>query len=338
MKKHLQPESLSAYLDGELDGRERSEVEEHLGACADCSAVRTRLAATMGSVAGLGPVTVSADEHRTLRQTILSSRPAASTSRRFGFPQWALAGGLVLVAFTALAFSLFRPEGRGASDEALTEAAAPASGGAGFNFESGDQVDRTVAALPEVTAGMNRYRAGDTDRRDAEEKRVKVFTGPGESPGSTSPGAPQAMARSETAADSAGNAVPGVPAPAAESPGTAGEGSASSQNSAPSLFTNQAADECLGRVSGTQSYPMVPLLAREASFEGRPAWLLVFAWSPDASGDEPLDRWQSWLVDPVDCRDFTGAELAAKALYRSYSPAPKPHLSLGFLTFLQRSP
>lgn len=317
MKAHLEPESLSAYLDGELHGRERSEVEEHLATCADCSAARTRLAAATGSVAALGPVTMTADEHRTLRQTILASRPAASTSRRFGFPRWALAGGLVLVAFTALAFSFLLPEGRDASDEALTEAAAPASGGAGFNFESGDQVDRTVAALPEVTAGINRYRAGDADRRDADLKG-EAFAGR-ESSGSATAAAPEAMARSDTAADSAGNAAP---APAAEPPGTAAGGSASAEDSAADLFTNQAADECLGRVSATQSYPMVPLLAREASFEGRPAWLLVFAWSPDASGDEPLDRWQSWLIDPVDCRDFTGAQLVAKALYRSYSAAP----------------
>ena len=316
MKRHLEPESLSAYLDGELDGRERSEVEEHLATCADCSAVRARLAATMGTLAALEPVTMTVDEHRTLRQTILNSRPAPSTSRRFGFPQWAMAGGLVLVAFTALAFSFLRPEGRDASEEALTEAALPGSDGDGFNFESGEQVDRTVAALPEVTAGLNRYRAGDADRRDADLKQ-ETFAGRESSESAAAP--PQALARTDTAADSAGNAAPGIPAPAAEAPGTASGGSTSAQNS---LFTNQAADECLSRVAGTQSYPMVPLLAREASFEGRPAWLLVFAWSPDASGDEPLDRWQSWLIDPVDCRDFTGAELAAKALYRSDSPAP----------------
>lgn len=314
MKKHLEPESLSAYLDGELKGRELSELEEHLGTCAECSAVRSRMAAAMGSVAALGPVTVTADEHRTIRQTILASRPASSASRRFAFPQWAVAGGLVLVAFTALAFSFLRPEGRDTSGDALTEAAAPASGAARFDFESGDQVDRTVAALPEVAAGMNRFRAGDADRQAADSKQD--FAGPGHSPGAA--GSSRALARTdEESANTAAEAAP----PDAGVPGGAADGSAGAQNSAPSLFTNQAADECLGRVSGTQSYPMVPLLAREASFEGRPAWLLVFAWSPDASGDEPLDRWQSWVIDPIDCRDFTGRQLADKALYRSSSPA-----------------
>ena len=87
------------------------------------------------------------------------------------------------------------------------------------------------------------------------------------------------------------------------------------------MFTTQAADACLGG-RGTQSYPMVPLLAREASFQGRPAWLLVFAWSPDAAGQDRLDRWQSWLVDPTDCQNLSGAVLEAAALYRGYSPAP----------------
>ena len=321
MKKHLEPESLSAYLDGELDGNEKSAVEQHLSSCADCSAVRARMASAMGSVAALGPVTMTADEHRVLRQTILNSRPAASGARRFSFPQFALAGGLVIVAFTALAFSFLRPGERGTSQDALSEAAAPSLSAQSFQFESGEEVDSTVAALPEVTAGVKQYRAGDAARRDTDQEKVEVFTGPG---GATQ-GAPAPMARAEN--DSAGNAAPEAPAPAgggstAQGSGSTDEETATAQDSASTLFSPQAAGECQGRVAGTQSYPMIPLVAREASFEGRPAWLLVFAWSPDASGDELLDQWQTWLVDPVDCRDFSGPELAARALYRSYSPAP----------------
>lgn len=333
MNKHLGPESLSAYLDGELDAGERTRVEEHLGSCAECSATRARLAAAVGSVAALGPVTVTADEHRALRQAVLNSRPSGSKARRFGFPQFALAGGLAIVAFTALAFSFLRPGGQGTSQDALTEAGAPGSGGLSFSFDSPEEVDRTVAALPEVAAGVKQYRAGDAPRRDADPERVEVFAGRGEAGGGASPNAPPPLARSEERTDSAGNAAPAVPGPVAGAPvpPTGGSGSAegsdsdegpsTAQNSAPGLFSPQAADECLGRVVNTQSYPMIPLVAREASFEGRPAWLLVFAWSPDATGDEPLDQWQSWLVDPLDCRDFSGAELVAKALYRSYSPA-----------------
>jgi hypothetical protein len=324
MKKHLEPESLSAYLDGELDGAEKTAVEQHLDSCAECSAVRARLASAMGSVAALGPVTMTADEHRLLRQTILNSRPAASKARRFSFPQFALAGGLVIVAFTALAFSFLRPGERGTSQDALSEAAAPGSSAPSFRFESGEEVDRTVAALPEVTAGTKRYRAGDAPRRDADQSKVEVFTGPTGAAGGAAQGPPAPMARAES--DSAGNAAPEAPAPVAggstaQGSGSTDEETATAQDSASTLFSPQAADECLGKVAGTQNYPMVPLVSREASFEGRPAWLLVFAWSPVASGDDPLDRWQTWLVDPVDCRDFTGPELASKALYRSYSAA-----------------
>lgn len=313
MKKHLEPESLSTYLDGELGGNEKTAVEQHLGSCADCSALRARLASAMGSVAALGPVTMTADEHRVLRQTILKSRPAASGARRFSFPQFALAGGLVIVAFTALAFSFLRPGERGTSQDAPSEAAAPTLSAPSFKFESGDEVDRTVAALPEVTAGVSQYRAGDARRRDTDTNRVEVFAGPDAAGGATQ-GAPAPMARAEN--DSGGNAGPEAPVSAGTD-----EETATAQDGAPTLFSAQAADECLGKVVSTQSYPMIPLVAREASYEGRPAWLLVFAWSPNASGDEPLDRWQTWLVDPVDCRDFSGAELAAGALYRSYSPA-----------------
>ncbi|MEX0790890.1 MAG: zf-HC2 domain-containing protein, partial [Actinomycetota bacterium] len=161
MNDHLAPESLSAYLDGELDERERGRADQHLGSCPDCSGALSALAAAIGSVASLGPVTVTADEHRELRQAVLKSRTSAS---RLGFrvPQWALAGGLVLVAVTVLAISFLRP-GDSGQQEALTEAAAPAVGGPAFNFSTGEEVDRTVAGLPEVAAGLNRYRAGDSE-------------------------------------------------------------------------------------------------------------------------------------------------------------------------------
>lgn len=332
MKKHLEPESLSAYLDGELSGVDRSAVEQHLSTCADCSAVRARLASAMGSVSSLGPVTLAADEHRVLRQAILKSRPAPSAGRRFGFPRWALAGGFALVAVTALAFSFLRPGGADRSQEALTEAGAPASGEAEFNFSSGDEVDRTVDSLPEVAAGLKMFRAGDV-RRDGDGSNAESFSGSADS-SAGNPSSPGVMARAETPGSgaTAGAPVPPLqaPGPTAEGSGPRGTGSPPADqgsgegvlNSAGELFSNRAADECLGKVIATQNYPMVSLVAREASFQGRPAWLLVFAWSPDATDSQPLDEWQSWLVDPVDCRDFSGQDLVSRALYRSYSNAP----------------
>jgi anti-sigma factor RsiW len=40
MEKHVvEPEELQAYLDGELEAARRAEVERHLSACTECSAV-----------------------------------------------------------------------------------------------------------------------------------------------------------------------------------------------------------------------------------------------------------------------------------------------------------
>ena len=86
-------------------------------------------------------------------------------------------------------------------------------------------------------------------------------------------------------------------------------------------FAPQAGDECLSRVAATQGYAMVPLLAEEALYQDRPAWLLVYGWGPKVNAGEPADRWQSWLVEPDVCRNSSGAQLEERALYRSYSGA-----------------
>lgn len=319
MKEHLAPESLSAYLDGELDSREKAKADQHLSSCPDCAETLSKLSAAMGSIASLGPVTTTADEHRTIRKAVLDGRPARS-GLRLRFPQWALAGGLVLIAVTALAVSFLGP---GGSDrqEALTEAAAPAVGGPVFNFSTGEDVDRTVAGLPEVAAGLNRYRAGAGGARDEDgDPATAAESYAGETTqdsGGAAPLARSAPAPVDPAPESGqGNA-------AGDGSGSGGDGSGSATSRASTRrFTDEAAEECLARVAGTQNYPMVPLVAREASFQGRAAWLLVYAWSPEDSGGAALDQWQSWLVDPTDCRVFSGSRLAVRALYRSFSQTP----------------
>jgi hypothetical protein len=300
MKEHLETESLSAYLDGELDDRELSGVEEHLRSCSVCSAAREALASAAKAVAALGPVQMTVDEHRALRQAVLKSRPSPA-ARRFGLPQWALAGSLVLVAVTALAFAFLRPGGQSSEDNASTQAEAPTgvSGSPNFAFSSGDDVDRTVAALPEVTGVFPRTAgedslAADTDagaRNSAESApeappSKAVVPSPGSAAGSAAPG-PQIMARTD------GQTGP---------------------------FNSDAADECLARVAATQDYPMQVLFAGEASFEGRPAWLLVYSWGPNMTEPGAAKQWQSWIVDPEDCANLSGDELEDRALYRSFSP------------------
>jgi hypothetical protein len=311
MMEHLEPESLSAYLDGELEPRERSRVEEHLHACTECSAVRNKLASVTGQLAALPPVRVTVDEHRTLRQAVLDARPAGSRAGGLGWMQWALAGGLVIAAVAVFSVSFFGNRGAEQGGEALTEAAAPSA--AAFDFTDRNQVDETVAALPEVLAGLGRYRAEDA-RTSAARNSAK------------GPGQPAPMARSDTPSDGDQFSAPALaptPPPAPES----GSGAASApddltmleDNESSFTFSNAAADACLNRVAATQHYPMVPLLARQATFEGTQAWLLVFAWTAEPDPNAPLDRSQTWLVTPEDCRNFSGPELESKVLYRSFS-------------------
>lgn len=307
--QHLDPEFLSAYLDGELDPRERSLAEQHLHTCAECSVMHGKLASVAGQVAALPPLRITVDEHRRLRQAVLNARPATSRAGGLGWVRWALAGGLVLAAVAVFSISFLGNGDPERGEEALTEAAAPSS--AGFNFTSRDQVDETVAALPEVLAGLGRYRAEDA---------ATAARNSAKAPASQ----PAPMARSDTPGGAEQFSAPALaptPPPAPESAAGAAQDDLTmlEDNESSFIFSNAAADFCLERVAATQHYPMVPLLARQATFEGTQAWLLVFAWTAESDPNAPLDRSQTWLVTPEDCSNFGGPELESKVLYRSFS-------------------
>lgn len=313
MKQHLEPESLSAYLDGELEPREQSEVEQHLRTCRECSATRQKLEMVTGRVAALPPVRVTVDEHRALRQAVLNARPAAGRRRGMGWLQWSMAGGVALLVVAVVGVSFLRNGGSDGAGEALTEAAAPAA--PGFNFTDGGEVEETVAKLPEVSAGLGRYRASDA-RNAAAPEALKAPAG----------GSATGMARTDAVSPPQEQAAPapagaGAPNAGVDAGGGVGQDdlTALPDNESSFTFSNVAADACLARVAATQPYPMIPLLARQASFEGRQAWLLVFAWTAEPDPDAPLDRSQTWLVTPQDCQNLSGADLESKALYRSFS-------------------
>ncbi len=316
---HPELESLSAYLDGELGSRERGKVEEHLMSCPACSAIRAKLAAAAERLAALPALEMTADEHRALRQAALKARPDRPSPWTRRYLQWAVAGGLVLVAMTAVGFGFLRVgSSDGAGSESLTEPAAPTAGQPAFDFTSGAQVDRTVASLPEVAAGVNRYRPEDAPAATGGDSGSgKAGDYGGSSSGSDQEGARQhpapAMAEPDGAGPSGGGGAEGDVR-------TEARDDRAPKAAAPLRpFSNDAADSCLERVTRTQSYPMVPLLARQATYQGTPAWLLVFAWSPEPEVGKTLDRWQTWLVTPQDCQNLTGPELEARALYRSFS-------------------
>lgn len=304
--QHLEPESLSAYLDGELDPREQFEVEQHLRSCRECSAARQKLEMVTGQLAALPPVRVTVDEHRALRQAVLNARPAAGRRRGMGWLQWSMAGGVALLVVAVLGVSFLRNGGSDGAGEALTEAAAPTA--PGFNFTDGSEVEETVAKLPEVTAGLGRYRASDA--RDAAAPEALKAPAGGTATGSA-----------RTDADSPPQQEGPAPNAGVDAGGRVGQDdlTALPDNESSFTFSNAAADACLERVATTQTYPMIPLLARQASFEGRRAWLLVFAWTAESDPDAPLDRSQTWLVTPQDCQNLSGTDLESKALYRSFS-------------------
>lgn len=301
-EQHVELEAMSAHLDGELDQRERTTVDAHLTTCPQCAAAYSRLVALSGRLTALPAPEMTVDEHRELRQAVIRARPAKASAWGVSL-RWALAGGFVLVAVAAVGFASLRNGSPGDRESpARTEAAAPAE--PSFNFSSGREVDRVVASLPEVAAGVNRYRPED------------ALGGGGGGTGGAFRAEDSATAGSDESATPETLSAP-AEADAADRP-AAGQ---SEQQPAPPAFSNRAADACLERVAATQTTPMVALLAREATYRGTPAWLLVFAWSPDPNTAEPLDRWQTWLVTPEDCRDFSGDELASRALYRSFSGA-----------------
>lgn len=300
---HLEPESISAYLDGELDERARLEAEGHLSGCVECSTLRARLAGVSGRVAALPATTLTADEHRALRQAVIRARPATSSRWAFANLRWTLAGSFVLVLVAAVGLGFLRAGSPDRASDALTESAAPEADQAGpnFDFASPEEVRRTVASLPEVTAGLKRYGADDS-------AGAAATAGSGYAGAQEDGGAPE-----QFSAPAPNNVV----APTG-TPGERQESRALARTDGPFEFTDEAGGACLARVAATQPYPMVPLVAHQASYQGREAWLLVFAWNPDA-GAENLDRWQSWLIDPRDCRALEGEALASSTLQRSFS-------------------
>lgn len=319
MNQHLELESLSAYLDGELDPAARGRVEQHLAGCSGCSAEHHRLAAAAGAVAGLPAIQVTEDEHRAIRRAILDSAPPRRAGRvtgATGWLQWSLAGGLVLVAVTALGLGFVRFGQDGRDTEALTEAAAPvpdaaADGSTGLVFASGSEVDRAVGGLPEVIAGLRIHGSEDPPAMMFE-ALPRTDAAPEGEAGTTSDPHPDTQWGGGVGGGVGGDGGGGESSVLRES---AGDLAGEEQDP----FSAPAGTACLDRVAATQPDRMVPLVARPASFQGRDAWLLVFAWSPDPNS--PLDRWQAWIVDPQDCRSLTGPALESSALYRSSSPA-----------------
>lgn len=95
MSTHPDPEQLSAYVDGELTGTIRDDLEQHLTGCSDCSATVRALRATLADLRALPAPVPSEQESWALRAAIAKARKGpAERYRRLVIA----AGGIAAVA------------------------------------------------------------------------------------------------------------------------------------------------------------------------------------------------------------------------------------------------
>lgn len=269
MSTHETAEALSAYLDGEVAPAARSAIEAHLESCSSCRGRLQALGAAAASLGALEEVAPTAEESRTLRNTLMQRAPRRLPGR--GLTALAGAGALAAAAL-ALVFFVFNPPARQGDGGTALQQQESSGQPSGFEFASEEDVRDTVPELAEVTSGWKRYTVADVGR--SQDEQIERLTGQ-EVPGATGGQFGEAQSESRTAE---------------------------------SLATDQAAAGvrgCLDWVLRTQPYPMMPLMAEEALFKEVPAWMLVFAYRSDSdTDDDPLDRIQVQILRRSDCNQL----------------------------------
>jgi putative zinc finger protein len=98
MSTHPDPAQLSAYIDGELTGAERDDLEQHLTGCSDCSATLRALRATVADMRALPAPLPSEQESWALRAAITKARKRPATR----YQRWAIAAGSVAAVAIAI--------------------------------------------------------------------------------------------------------------------------------------------------------------------------------------------------------------------------------------------
>lgn len=267
---HETNEALSAYLDDEVDEAQRARIEVHLQMCTECSATRARLQGAAGATAALPEVTPTADESRAIRLAVIER---AAKSRRFAPRAWALIGGVAVVAAGVAGYGLLNRGG----PENVTQAGT--AEGPALAFLSEREVKITVESLKEVKQGAGRYTVDDVGAKQS-----------------------KALASFDTSADD--EAAESTTTSRTTYGATSSEARTGEKQPASGIArAGPEADlgDCLRIVLSSQPYPMMPVLARAATFKDAPAWLLVYAWTASTDPNAPLDRIQVWLVDRTRC-------------------------------------
>src|SRR5437016_10140266 len=102
MSTHPDPEQLSAYVDGELTGADRDDLEQHLTGCSQCSATLRALRATLADMRALPSPAPSEQEPWALRAAITKARKKPAERYR----RWVIAAsGVAAVAIAVVVIS-----------------------------------------------------------------------------------------------------------------------------------------------------------------------------------------------------------------------------------------
>ncbi|HYH95133.1 anti-sigma factor family protein [Hyalangium sp.] len=119
-------EELTAYVDGELPSARRTEVEAHLGTCAECRSTETLLRHTLASLAALPEFKPSADTRRAVLAKVdalplpLRERLKALLRPSVLMPSL----GLAAVVGLAVVYTGSEPQGLDVTDAGALELAA----------------------------------------------------------------------------------------------------------------------------------------------------------------------------------------------------------------------
>ena len=160
MNTHLSEDELILHYYGEIETPDRARVESHLASCAECRFASQQLREVMTLVDSAAPVEAPPGFERVAWARLQPEldRNQGSWKAFFGFPQWALAGGvaaLVFAAFVAGRVSSTNPSPGGTP----TMIASPIEPGRVLQAEMGDHLDRTQMMLIELANA-------DTDHAD----------------------------------------------------------------------------------------------------------------------------------------------------------------------------
>jgi len=191
---------------------------------------------------------------------------------------------------------------------------------------SGRDVRRIVGALPQVKDKVGEYSLASAGKAVTSPKTPEVSSsGPQNSAAQDSAAESKSLQSQRQAAPatapSAGTGLGGSAGGTAPAAGDAGNFGAPPPSPTQPQFSKAAGESCLKKVAATQPYTLVPLLARKADYQGKPAWLLAYAWTRSKDPRAKLDLVQVWIFNPGDCAALDGPALINRLLsYSAFAP------------------